>query len=113
MARPPLPDWVQQAFIAPNVSELTIKLGMIAEPEHLQWQLEMHNPVDGTLLDLQAKPYFGSEHLERALLDLIWLAEEMIARNYGRGSLIGQACTLRERLRALGVPPPRTAEPFP
>lgn len=108
-----IPGWVQEAFLAPNVSEITMTVGIINEPEHCQWQLEMRNPVDGTLLDLQSKPHFLGTHLPVFLLEGVWLMEEMIVRNYGTASTIGRACNLRERLRSLGVSPPHTAEPFP
>lgn len=113
MAERKVPHWVQEALLPPNVSEITLKVMLMAEPEHIATEIEMRNPVDGELLDLTARPHFTHEHLGELLLEQIWLLEDMICRHYGTSSPFGRGATLRERLRALGVPPPMNADPFP
>lgn len=108
-----IPTWVQQAFLSPNVTELTITLGIIAEPEHFQWEVELRNPVDGTLLDLQAMPAGSLDRWTSHVLDCVWIAEEMIERQYGATGALRRAPSLRESLQRLGHPPPRSADPFP
>lgn len=108
-----LPDWVQHALIPANVTELRITLGFIMDPEHFQWQLELVNPVDNTLLDLRSMPHGGVDRWGATWLEIGWLAEQALVDHYGRGSRIGRAPSLRERLESLGVPPPRSADPFP
>lgn len=108
-----LPDWVQAALIPANVTELRITFGFIEDPEHMQWQLELVNPVDGTLLDLRSMPAGYIDRWGACWLELGWLAEQALVDHYGPTSRIARAPSLRERLESLGVPPPRSADPFP
>lgn len=113
MPGPYVPSWVQGAMFSSNVTELTLTMGFIAEPQHFQWQLELRNPIDQTLLDLQAMPAGYPARWGAAWLELGWLAEQMLITHYGKDSMFGRAQSLRERLESLGIPPPRSADPFP
>lgn len=108
-----IPHWVQGAMFSSNVTELTLTMGFIAEPSHFQWQLELRNPIDNTLLDLQSMPAGYPARWGVAWLELGWLAEQMLVGHYGPYSTLGRAQSLRERLQSLGIPPPRSADPFP
>lgn len=113
MGQREVPSWVQAVMFPANVTEMTIKLGFIMDPEHFQWEMELRNPADGTLLDLRSMPAGYVDRWGSCWFEIGWLVEQALVDHYGRNSRIGRAPSLRERLESLGVPPPRQADPFP
>jgi hypothetical protein len=108
-----LPEFVQASLMAQEILEMTIKIGVVVEGDHLQAQIELRNPVDGVLLDLWSTHHARLERWEHLLMTVSQQAEQMVADQVGSRSPLYKWLLLRERLSALepGSPPPD--EPFP
>lgn len=79
MEQPVLPG-----FDLPPVVEVTLRVGIVAESDHLQWQVEVRNPVTHELLAMESKPHFPSAMLgpetSRMTLTLIRIMREALSR---------------------------------
>lgn len=108
-----LPSWVQTSMLAQEIVEVTISLGVVVEGDHLQAQIELRNPVDGTLLDLCAWPHTTLDRWVPLMVKVIYKIEAMLADQVGTSSPFYRHLLLRELYEQLdsGSPPP--GEPFP
>lgn len=112
-ARKDLPEWVQNSLMAQEIIEVTIQLGVVVEGDHLQAQIEIRNPVDGTLLDLWSTHHHRLERWQHLVLTMLWQVESMVADQVGSSSALARHLNARELLQELdrGSPPPH--HPFP
>lgn len=49
--------WEQLLLVEPVATELTLRVGIVPESEHLQFQIEMTDASSGELLALQSWPH--------------------------------------------------------
>lgn len=74
-------EWAQGTLLPPAVVEVTLKVGIIYASDHVQMELEVRSPTDGTLLGLQSVPHRAlsswEPELKRLMRDLL---EEVTAR---------------------------------
>jgi len=103
-----MPEWVQASLMAQEILEVTIKLGVVVEGDHLQCQVELRNPIDGVLLDLWSTHHLRLDRWEHMLLTTMQQVEQMTADQVGNRSALFRHLILRERLQSLepGSPPP-------
>lgn len=59
--------WEQLTMFGPLAVELNIRVGIVAESDHCQVQVEWWDPSDGTLLGMQSQPHFHIEGLPEVL----------------------------------------------
>lgn len=60
-------EWVQTMLLPPRVLEIQIRLGIIAEENHLRWQIEAMDPSTKELLALCSRPACRLADLEDEL----------------------------------------------
>lgn len=60
-------EHVQTTMLPPEAVKITLRLGLVGATEHGQWQLEVHNATDGTLLDMVSRPHFDTANLDTEL----------------------------------------------
>lgn len=72
--------YVQQTLLPPEAIEAVLRIGIVNAANHVQYQLEVRNPSDGTLLALESRPaaqlaLLGSEAYEwlQRLLDATYV----------------------------------------
>lgn len=70
----------QGQLFTDGICEITIRVGLVAESDHVQMQWEVHDPRDGTLLNLQSWPDFHSMDLAARLRVVSDLTLMMAAR---------------------------------
>jgi hypothetical protein len=72
MTKQPAPEFTQTTMLPPEAVEFIIRIGVVGASSHAQWQLEVRNATDETLLELVSRPHF-----DVGILDLeiaaIWL----------------------------------------
>jgi hypothetical protein len=59
--------WYQQLMVQPEVYEVVIRVGVIPEVDHAQVQLELNDPVTGTLRGLVSWPHLEVKDLAAKL----------------------------------------------
>lgn len=77
---------------APDVIEITLRIGFVTSSQHGQWQAEVRNPVTGELLDMYSRPHFDLANLgaESARMVLrISEAMRVAAQAEGSGGTLG------------------------
>jgi hypothetical protein len=50
-------------FDLPPVVEVLVRVGMVPEANHLQWQIEVRNPVTQELLAMESCPHFTEDRI--------------------------------------------------
>lgn len=80
---------VLPGFPLPGVLEFTIRVGVVPESDHLQWQFEARNPVTNELLAMESVPHFPSAmigpHASRMTLRLVRAMREAMGGLPGGG----------------------------
>lgn len=64
-------DWYQTHLIPPSVVEVRARLGAVPETEHGQWLVELHDPVEKTLVGQRSCPHFPLDQLEDQLVLMV------------------------------------------
>lgn len=63
-------DWWQQALIPQEVIEVTLRFGVVASSNHVQWAIEAKDPTTGVLLGQVSNPHGAftdfARHLDEA-----------------------------------------------
>lgn len=72
-------EWYQQALVSPTVLEVNIRVGVIAEQDHVQVLAEMKDPTTGVLLAQWARHHVTMHGLAQALVDAMAHANGWIA----------------------------------
>lgn len=62
--------WEQLLLVEPVATELTLRVGIVPESEHLQFQLEMTDASSGELLALQSWPHVPFHRGELAFAEV-------------------------------------------
>lgn len=62
----------------PEVTQITIRVGIVPSSNHGQWQLERFNPVTGELLDMASKHHFHLDAYGPEAARLVLRISEMI-----------------------------------
>lgn len=51
-------QWFEQVLFASEVVEINVRIGLIRDRQHGQWLVEVKDPTDGRLIDMQSCPHF-------------------------------------------------------
>lgn len=78
---PKIPEWVQSALFDANVIEVTLSIGLINSPEHIQLQVETRDPIGGQLLDLWSAPHALIADLPTVLAEAVKVIGRHIQSN--------------------------------
>jgi len=62
----------------PAVTQVTVRLGIVPETNHGQWQLESFNPVTGELLAMASKHHFDLDSYGPEAARIVLRLSEMI-----------------------------------
>lgn len=76
-----IPSWIQSALFEANVIEVTLSLGIISAPDHIQVQVETRDPIGGQLLDMWSMPHASIEDLPAVLREATAMIAEHVRRN--------------------------------
>lgn len=78
-----MPDeWYQQALTPPEVIEVNIRIGVIAQQDHAQVLAEAKDPMTGVLIAQWSRPHTTMHGLGRAIDAAVaraidWIGEEV------------------------------------
>lgn len=50
------PPWTQETLLPPEAVEIKLLVGLVGASGHAQWQLEVRNATDGSLLAMRSCP---------------------------------------------------------
>lgn len=60
----PALQWEQLSLLREEVVEITLRIGVVLEGDHLQWQLDVRDPSSRTLLGMQSSPAVSAARWE-------------------------------------------------
>lgn len=63
--------WEQLSLLREEVVEVTLRIGVVLEGDHLQWMLTTRDPSSGTLLGMQSSPARSAARWERELVTIM------------------------------------------
>lgn len=74
-ASPIAPDpkpvwWAQLNLFDPEVVELHLRIGIVPDADHMQWQLEVRDPAANTLLGMLSSPHVSASQWIRHLAQI-------------------------------------------
>lgn len=72
-------DWAQLTLVRLDQIELTIRVGIVPERDHLQWQIETRNPSTGELLAMSSAPHRRVKDCATLVAELSEVLEEVWA----------------------------------
>lgn len=59
--------WTQLSLLNFPVVEISLRIGIVAETDHLQWMITTRDPVASTLLGMQSSPAVSAARWPREL----------------------------------------------
>lgn len=68
---PTSPGWVQETLIPPNVVEVTLRLGVVNDGDHLQCAISATNPSTGAVLAMWSIPHRPVTELPSLIADAV------------------------------------------
>ena len=71
-SKPTQPDsaprwWAQLSLLDPDVFEITLRIGVVPEADHLQWQLDVRDPSSSALLGMVSSPAQSASRWQNAV----------------------------------------------
>ena len=55
-------SWEQLRLLPDEVIEATLRIGVVIEADHLQWQLDVRDPRSGDLISMQSRPVVSTSN---------------------------------------------------
>lgn len=62
-------DWYQQQLTPSEVYEINLRVGAIPSTDHVQWLVEVKDPLTGVLIAQAAGPHYSYTRLPEAVED--------------------------------------------
>lgn len=82
---------VFEGMPAPDVVEITLRVGIVTSSSHGQWQLEVRSPVTGELLSMVSRPHFDVDNLGPEAARMVLRVSEAMRAAFGRDGSGGTA----------------------
>lgn len=64
-------DWYQETLLPPEIIEARIRIGVVPSSDHVQWQIELLDPLSGILTASESQPHATLTQLPEALADIM------------------------------------------
>lgn len=74
-------EWTQLSLLPYEVVEIDLRIGVVPESDHLQWQITVRDPAAGALLGMLSSPAVSASQWRRQLA-AITSALEQIYENH-------------------------------
>lgn len=60
-------DWYQPHIVLPNVTEIRSRIGLVLDSRHLQWLVEVHDPLNEVLTGSWSQHHLDAAEWQRAV----------------------------------------------